>query len=352
MTTAADLQPQNTVSWQSAFWAIIPIALNSMTQPAGSVFDYHGRDQCFALRSSPIVCASDAVFFLYCLIRQTVLVGSPHEALKLVVQHRYRNEDREGQTSAAKLQQNFMFRLALFALGALPQVVKILSIRGTPLTTTMGLLYFVSFLILEVSVCFAPRSADGRHLRQIEDLSTHPGHATVERRLDTAIVSINSILQTIPLGSAVYQIAKAIGARTWPYVLGLCFIALAPIVDSCWLSNEKATMLQVMILVPNILSIFLSCCLLLPVGEAARSAESKSYLGLCIMVVIVVVAGVLTNQIYWTKALVGKEMQTKQADASLGSLCVLWTLGTALLYYVFVYDPTGTYKPEWVNQLG
>jgi hypothetical protein len=56
----------NEVSWQSAYYALIPIALNSMLQPREPTGTTCGFDASLRiyLRSSPIVCAVDAAFIL------------------------------------------------------------------------------------------------------------------------------------------------------------------------------------------------------------------------------------------------------------------------------------------------
>ena len=57
----------STVSAQSAFWAVIALALNTACQPAGSVLSSqaaHSR----ALRTSPIVCLADATVTLLTLV--------------------------------------------------------------------------------------------------------------------------------------------------------------------------------------------------------------------------------------------------------------------------------------------
>ena len=97
LTKRAAIPPfSNTASWSSAFWALVPVALHSMVQPAGKCFRHHERDQCYALHTSPIICASDAIYFLACVVYYSYSIGPPHKALKLVVKTRYRNVDRGG----------------------------------------------------------------------------------------------------------------------------------------------------------------------------------------------------------------------------------------------------------------
>ena len=64
-------------------------------------------------------------------------------------------QNAEEQSSGVKLQQKLVFRVALFILGALPQIVKLFSIEGILLTRPIASLYFGSFLVLEIGVYFS-----------------------------------------------------------------------------------------------------------------------------------------------------------------------------------------------------
>ena len=67
-----------------------------MAQPAGKLFGHHDHDQASALRASLIIYASDAIHFLACMVWHSFSIGSPRDALRLVVETRYRDANREG----------------------------------------------------------------------------------------------------------------------------------------------------------------------------------------------------------------------------------------------------------------
>ena len=337
------------VSWQSAFWALVPIVLNSMTQPAGSLFGYHAYEQGFVLRSSPIICACDSLHFLFCLARQLVRTRSPRDAMRTAVAGRFQHADE--QNSAAQLQRNVVFRVALFALGALPQIVKILSMRGIPWTTALASMFLVSFLVLEVGVYYNRVFVRNQDAFPDEVSTTSPA-TDAERRVGLGIIFVNSAVCYYHLAVAAYEIMLTIGSRTWPYATGLCILALTPVLDKLWLKQEEISLLQGLMLFPDLFGVVLSCCLLLSVTEMARSADSNTSLALCVAGGIIVVLVILTNLLYWQMVLAVVETQPKQVDFIMGTLLLVMNLTTALLYYAFKYSPEGTYKPLWVNQLG
>ena len=148
----------NEVSWQSAFWALVPVALNSMTQPCGKIYGF-SEEYGFFLRSSPIICAYDAVsiFMLFglCLVREK----SFRKAGQAVISCRWPRLNEELEINGGletsglqELQRNSRFRLSLFAAGALPQLVKIYAFTGVPWTKIWATLFLVSFALFEILV--------------------------------------------------------------------------------------------------------------------------------------------------------------------------------------------------------
>jgi len=76
----ASIDPKpSQVSWQSAFWALVPITLNTMTQPSGMILDGMILDMPsrygFFLRSSPIICFLDTIYVLSSLIYYTPCIS-------------------------------------------------------------------------------------------------------------------------------------------------------------------------------------------------------------------------------------------------------------------------------------
>ena len=343
------------VSWQSAFWALVPIALNSMTQPAGNLFAFPSVDQGFGLRSSPLVCTCDALHFLVSLIGHTISTRSPREAMRLTLKPRFHNWNTGERGSAAKLQQNIIFRSTLFTLGALPQIIKLFSMQGIPVTKTIASLYFGSFLVLEIGVYFSSALEQDLEADSQGNDSVRSGDTLKKElgwKLRLAVIPLSNRIVLYPLALSAYEIAKTIGPRHWPYAVGLCILAITPGVDALWLKGEKVTLTQTFMLFPNVIGIFLSSCILLPIADRARSTDSRTTLGLWVSTGLLVIMGIGANATYWAKTISRLDVQSKEIEAGLSSFLIIFNLGTALLYYSFRYDPSGTFKPSWVNQLG
>ena len=139
----------NTVSWQS------------MAQPSDLIFRTVSQLNglfAFAMRSSPILCAYDAITFSLCLLWHTISLRSPHAAKRHVARSRFRNDPKDQESRLYKLQHNFTFQAATFVLGAVPQIVKLYSMRGLMWTQIWGSMYFRSFVILQAPALFPESS--------------------------------------------------------------------------------------------------------------------------------------------------------------------------------------------------
>jgi hypothetical protein len=69
----------------------MPLVTNVMTQPSGRVLSLTSRYRTY-LRSSPIICALDALaFLLRVFITPCLLPMSLHQALKTTIRERYKD---------------------------------------------------------------------------------------------------------------------------------------------------------------------------------------------------------------------------------------------------------------------
>ncbi|KAL8905919.1 MAG: hypothetical protein Q9171_006483 [Xanthocarpia ochracea] len=147
------------VSWPSILWALLPIAFNSMTQPAGSIAHGISAEQSFYLRASPFVCVAEAFAALTHFVFLTMETWNPSLAIKCISKLKYRNSTAVGTTRSQlqNLQDNDIFRLILFTLGVLPQTLKLYSCIGLPTSQIWASLYLVSWVILELLVVMPAR---------------------------------------------------------------------------------------------------------------------------------------------------------------------------------------------------
>jgi hypothetical protein len=154
----------NPVSWKTAFWTLLALALNAMTQ--NSTFD---RDFpsgiLFPARSSPIVCAADTLEVLLRLLAYMYAGASAPAAARHVVQKRMwqpprsntvatatdddKNDDEEAAESPRTLGDQYpRAHIVVFILGVLPQAIKLFCMSGIPWTQACGGLYLSSFLVI------------------------------------------------------------------------------------------------------------------------------------------------------------------------------------------------------------
>jgi hypothetical protein len=106
------------VSWQTAFWTLLPLAVNVMTQRSGRVLGLSPQYRTY-LRSSPIICTADTVAIIFqFLFSITYGRMSSRNALSAMIQARFSNveEPAEGLQS---LENQTGMRWLWFILGTL-----------------------------------------------------------------------------------------------------------------------------------------------------------------------------------------------------------------------------------------
>ncbi|KAJ5433260.1 uncharacterized protein N7458_012416 [Penicillium daleae] len=142
------LSSPDEVKWQVAFWAVIPLALGTMTQPVGRVFNMPPKYR-FWLRSSPILCVGDILYFLIRVM--TAYFRVPERSwrhLKEELAYRYRDED--WSKAPKEVEKAALGRWILILLGSIPcQTIKLMAMRGIPLTQTLAMMYFLSLVFGE-----------------------------------------------------------------------------------------------------------------------------------------------------------------------------------------------------------
>ena len=140
------------VRWQVAFWALVPLALATMTQPGGRVLQRPPRYGPW-LRSSPIVCVADILYFLTCIAIN--YIREPTRSwrhFKAEIAYRYRDEDwSKESTRTDGANRATLIRWIVIIVGSIPcQTIKLVAMRGIPLTKAWALLFFISLVFGEV----------------------------------------------------------------------------------------------------------------------------------------------------------------------------------------------------------
>ena len=150
------------LAWQSAFWALVPLALNSMLQPAGRISEYNSTIS-FFLRISPIICVLDAVSSVALIILYMAHDGvSLRIATRAWVDLRFRpdagcSEGESISASASPSQQGEVETIeaspivrAIVFIITVTQSVKLFACTGIPWTHAWAYMFLGSFILLEV----------------------------------------------------------------------------------------------------------------------------------------------------------------------------------------------------------
>ena len=284
----------NEVSWPTIFWAIMAIATNSMVQPR--ILSPKHKDEAKANAFdffSPVACAVDIIITWGHFLESLYLTGPSLKAFGLLASITAPRppSSAEQPDDFRDLQNNPIFRGVIFALGALPQFIKLMACSGIPWFKTWAALQFGAFLLHEGLVAI-------------------PGHFLCDERREEIVISH---LQTRD-GTSQHPETEWPHANDRGVIYSRCFTILI------------ATLFQMRILrclfanIPWTVSFFV---------RAAVAYPSVLVSGL-----MAVVLSLLDPKWY--------------AMYPMSQLYV----GTLLAYLVWVYDGKETNKPAWTEYLG
>ena len=319
-----------------------------MAQPSRKFGNFHSFFD-FAIRSSPIVCAASTVDSLLSFVefyhRDGTLKGSLQDfaAERVAIQP---DEEDGGlkvciEQGFTRLCQNSVFRIGLFVLGALPQVVKIYSIQGVPWTKACCTAYLSTSVVDEMLLAFA------RYRNDI--LSTS--------KADIGTQAKSAARKFLSYGSPL------MGSAVGGYCLARLFVEIRP-------DFEDQSGRNTLLLLPPILVSF--AWFALPSKRELLSFIGTSMyflMGLSLVFYpnieleysIMIVAGMwlidfVDLLIRVDLALGGWVVSTQSSPwkSNFGAAgpYVMWQVLIALYYYVFVYDATTSYRPAWTEWLG
>lgn len=131
-----------------------------MTQPSGRVLGSSSQYRTY-LRSSPIVCAVDALFFLLRLVLSPIILGIPaSQAIDITIQERYKgvHDPVEG---IQYLEKQTWLRWLFFVIGTLGPAIKLAAMQGVPWTKAWGMMFLGAFVVFE-SIVFLKKDRSER----------------------------------------------------------------------------------------------------------------------------------------------------------------------------------------------
>lgn len=334
------------VAWQTLFFWMVCLAINSVSQPNGRVLGTSYRHQAI-LRGSPIFCAFDAIDTLASWVVYVVSSSTPFTiwniriaATRILLR---RVVDRQGARDLGtidKLVAQSRLRWVTFGVGVLPVVVKLYASKGIAWSQAIGTMYLASWLIFEV-LLFSAR-VDDLAFQYIDTLPEYPN----ERRFREIWGWL-----AVYLHAALYSISSTPNndGSTWRRLLDFLFLLSTfslPLWVPCFTDSDTTP--------PDTLSPIMS----------AISAYPQHLLGPLVQFMPPLDHMTSSGNSDLHKALSRFQLWGVAGVALLGGLFHRRRQGITdtvravnlLLYpffvYALVYEPAGTYQPLWFNWLG
>ncbi|KAK0100561.1 hypothetical protein ONS95_007021 [Cadophora gregata] len=143
------------VSWQTAWWSLVPLAIGTMIQPCGNILGYKDKNFRFYIRASPLICIADVVHFTI-----IILLGSSLNRQRFIKNIKYELNVRFNGDSTEHDIQNAentrLMRIVLLVVAGIPcQTIKLVAMTGIPWTKTWALMYFISICFGESLIILA-----------------------------------------------------------------------------------------------------------------------------------------------------------------------------------------------------
>ena len=328
---------------------VVALALNSVLQPAGRIC---GGTDSPALRLSPPFQIANALILIYQSVRLSFALGLQfRKALGVVAEWAELHSDRSGITEP---ERHPFFRTLVFIFGALPTLIKALAIQGDRVSYGLVLGFFVPFVVLE-SIDWLKKEPSWAELAGANSMRTEKNlSVTVLVGLFALGIHINLCLQTMnfALMKSTFEAnafkTNRIIEKYSPQVattgsLVLKLYEWAP---------EDGRALIVWVSLSSGSSMLLLTTSLEIINMWGRWSEIMT----TVLAIAVAITGTLAHllvYLYFTsttlRQLVNCENWHKQKFME--QWIALWTVTCIFLYYGYLYDASGTYKPAWTEWL-
>lgn len=337
------------ISWQNAFLSLPPLAINSMMQPWGRVCGFDPSLRTY-LRSSPIVCAFDAVTIIIRFVAYSCVGLSGPVAAKKVIAARRGDDDDTERGGIRSLEQVLFVRCVVLAFGVLPQVIKLMACSGLPWTKVWGCFYLVSFIVVEVMKILAMFAVE--ELDSAGDDPLEHWMALCEKVCGAAAVLLQlALLAWVDLAvippdpNLIHKLAFHLFRLSAHFVVFLIHIPLMAVVAA--LQSDPPTPISNRRLGAFIMSILATYILL---AGVERFRFSQLY----------IVWSIIISAFAWvlyffpvarTHVLLCEPGNRGHRNVvAFDFFCRI--LFFSLFWYAKHYDPTGTSQPEWAGHLG
>jgi hypothetical protein len=370
------------VSWQSAFWGLVPIALNSMVQPSGKVCDAPAGIG-HLLQISPVMCLLDVLIFIVRTIAYTVKTGTFSAANKEIIIERYTVDD-VNSGAFKEFRENTYTRWIVFAF-SVPQIVKLFAFQGVLVTQICAAIFLGSFVVIELFVVL-PRAYTSLEAPEASEYNMENAgfnslpYLTVAAStcfiLYAAIQALVSIFEAHGLALDALQstgltILFCGSAAFVPSGLYSHFLRLKAPVSNRVAANStrqeeneapavkqrrqflalENLLLLLILAVPT--AYYVLSYLLSPLRRNQHALDpTTGNIVAPIMIGIWATLCLLWASVTFKAVIASGRATTRRVEIMLSWYFWSLHLVAALLYYKYVYDPKGTVKPAWTEQLG
>lgn len=366
------------VSKYSLAWAIIALATNTMSQPAGRVCDAPSEIG-IALRSSPVICALDTCYIFKRILfdgflqnRRKKTHKETHEVMRAFLEHRFRSNPISGSdfdSGYEELRQHTRWRWVLFALAA-SQAVKLYGLRGPGLlwVKVVGSTYICSFLAIEVFAWL---------LQEDEILIKSPTSLKFKEVSGAATLPIiSSMVAAVPVFSLMaYVLPYLFTAVRWNTlrctgwslaivgfpILFLCFFFSIKFHGPPKTGESKISWVMSNHMLPFLLLLVMVGTPSLFIWAFPDWAFNSRILIFFLSLGWASIAAILGDRMF-TPLVKSTEKDLQCDKKKLARVrCVektmavyfgVITLTVTALYFQYVYSPTGTFQPGWTEPLG
>jgi hypothetical protein len=363
----------NLLSWQSAFWALAPLALNGMVQPSGQICNFDSRFR-FYLRTSPVICGFDfssvvVQFFCFLFRRRSLreAILDTIDTRKLLVE-----SDPIGAQAVEKIPT---LRFIIFVFSA-TQAIKIFACQGIVWIQVWAFCYFAPFCCYEIFGICGTWLSEFKDEAGLHDLGL-PGSVSKFNRIDEYLGHAALVAHRGLLFWLLHSFTKSIGEsdEVKPYLAGLnimVYIGLA-----FWCASQGISISQD----------FESDSTKSDKWMRGILAVLLPFIALCLTALLIMKWSMVLQVVFWigpfevTLFLFGWFWRYGSFVASLPLLskrfrsellllstddyteetemeavgCFFMFLTTFVLgmfWFAFRYDESGTFKPDWTNKLG